>query len=147
MELRLERDDCTPTRTIGRLFIGDTFECYTLEDPVRIGPKIPGETAIPAGRYQVVLTFSQRFQKTLPLLLNVPNFTGIRIHAGNTTADTAGCLLVGQNRAHDSILQSKLALAALQPKIAAALALGDDVWITIEEEHGDEAATTDRSAA
>lgn len=131
MELTLLRFDCTPTRTIGRLSIDGVFECFTLEDPVREGPKIPGETAIPAGRYEVVLDFSQRFQRQTLHLLAVPGFTGIRVHGGVNAADTAGCILVGQNRDVDSIVHSQLALGALQPKVAAVLARGQRVWITI----------------
>lgn len=131
MELTLLRFDCTPTRTIGRLSIDGVFECFTLEDPVREGPKIPGETAIPAGRYEVVLDFSQRFQRRTLHLLAVPGFTGIRVHGGVSAADTAGCILVGQNRDVDSIVHSQLALGALQPKVAAVLARGHRVWITI----------------
>lgn len=133
MELHLVRSDVTPTLTIGRLAIDGVWECWTLEDPIREGPKIPGESAIPAGRYEVVITRSLRFQRMLPLLLKVPHFEGVRIHAGNTAADTEGCILVGQSRAMNSIVQSALALGELQRKIAGAQARGDRVWIAIED--------------
>lgn len=139
MELTLNRVHVTPDCTIGELFVDDKFECYTLEDPVRELPwrqvemyKIPGQTAIPSGRYQIIINMSNRFKKLLPLLLNVPGFEGIRIHAGNTAADTDGCILVGQQRGEDSIRGSKLALDALQPKIQQALDDGDKVWITLK---------------
>jgi hypothetical protein len=132
MELVIKRDDRTPDRTIGRLFVDGALECFTLEDAVRVGPKVPAATAIPSGRYRVILAPSQRFGRMLPYVLGVPCFNGIMFHAGNTAIDTSGCILVGQSRAHDSIASSRLALNALQPKIAAELAGGRDVWLTIE---------------
>ncbi len=133
MNLRLQRQASLEHCTHGDLFIGDDWECYTLEDFVRPeGIKIPGETAIPAGSYRVVITPSFRFQRALPLLLNVPNFEGIRIHPGNTDADTAGCILVGQERGGEMILHSRAALDLLQPKIQAPLDRGEEVWIEIQ---------------
>ncbi len=130
LELVVQRRPSADGCTLGRMTIDGAHECFTLEDVVR-DVKIPGETAIPAGRYAVAITFSQRFQRMLPLLCDVPGFTGIRIHAGNRSTDTDGCLLVGQSVAHDSILSSRLALAALQPQIATALAHDAPVWITL----------------
>lgn len=127
----LYREPSSQVSTIGRLGIGGVFQMFTLEDVVRDGPKIQHETAIPAGRYSVVITKSQRFGCMLPLLLDVPEFTGVRLHSGNFAGDTSGCVLVGLSRANDSILSSKLALAALQPKIAGALAKGERVWMVI----------------
>lgn len=117
MELLLIRKDYSSKRTIGELYLDGMWFCYTLEDPVRQGPKVPGNTAIPAGRYDVVLTMSHRFKTVLPLLEEVPDFTGIRIHAGNTESDTEGCILVGKDRTRDTILQSRFALAALLEKL------------------------------
>ncbi len=130
MDLVLYRDPSDDVCTIGRLFVNGGLECFVLEPPVR-AVKIPGVTAIPAGRYRVIVTWSNRFQRNLPLLVDVPDFAGIRIHAGNKAIDTAGCLCVGLTREHDSILSSALALASLQPKIAGAEARGDVVWIQI----------------
>jgi hypothetical protein len=104
---------------IGELLLDGVFECYTLEDIER-PVKIPGVTAIPRGFYEVVITYSERFKKLLPLLLNVPNFDGVRIHTGNVAANTEGCILVGQVKATDSIQQSKLAFDVLFPKLQAA---------------------------
>lgn len=131
MELQLNREDATNDRTIGSLFIDGRFEAFSLEDAIRLGPTIYGETAIPAGRYEVVITRSPRLQRMLPRLKDVPGFEGVLIHSGNTSQDTEGCILVGQSRAHDSLESSRLALAALQPKIAGAIAKGERVFITI----------------
>src|SRR6185295_19251922 len=116
MQLQLVRNVFTDNSTIGELFINGVFECFTLEDKVR-PVKIKGETAIPAGTYEIVVSFSDRFKHFLPLLLNVPNFDGIRIHPGNTAADTLGCILVGQGKGVDAISGSRLAFGPLFEKI------------------------------
>ena len=120
MNLRLLRKTFTDTSTIGALSIDGTPECFTLEDKVR-AVKIHGKTAIPAGIYEITITFSEKFKQPLPLLLNVPNFAGIRIHSGNTAADTEGCILVGTTQTNDKVGNSRIAFAALFPKIQAAL--------------------------
>ncbi|MFA6688841.1 MAG: DUF5675 family protein [Sphaerochaetaceae bacterium] len=98
MRLQLFRDIYRPDRTLGKLYMDGHFFCYTLEDTVRpAGVKIPHQTAIPAGIYAVIVTISPRFQKRLPLLLNVPNFGGILMHGGNGPGDTSGCILVAFN--------------------------------------------------
>ena len=132
MTLRVIREPSTVAATMGILLIDGVFTCWTLEDVVR-EVKIPGETAIPAGRYAVRLSLSQRFQKLLPEILPVPGFTGIRIHAGNTQADTAGCLLVGRIRAYDRVEESKLALMHVMEPLRRATTAGDPITITIEE--------------
>lgn len=119
MELRLDRTFFTDKSTIGSLCVDGVFECFTLEDNAAI--------AIPTGRYQVVVTYSIRFKTMLPILLNVPGRSGIRVHAGNTEADTEGCILVGQARGADWIGNSRLALNALLMKLAHRHA----VWITV----------------
>ena len=119
MELRVERTDFSETSTIGKLYVDDQFECYTLEDKVR-PVKIKGKTAIPAGRYEVIINFSQRFGRKLPLFLNVPNFEGVRIHPGNTAADTEGCILVGETKDAEFIGQSRLAFEGLFNKLKTA---------------------------
>lgn len=130
MELRLVREHFTETSTIGRLFVDNVFECYTLEDRVR-PVKVKGTTAIDKGRYEVVVTFSNRFRKKMPLLVDVPNFAGVRIHAGNTHKDTEGCILVGTSRAVDFIGGSKLAYVALLPKLQRACDAGK-VYLEIQ---------------
>lgn len=133
MKLQLVREIAADHCTVGKLLIEMQFKWWTLEDRLHDGPKIPGDTCIPAGTYQIVITPSARFNRPLPLLLNVPNFTGIRIHPGNTQADTKGCILVGGgfNSRDLFLLHSQLACAALQADIQAALDGGDEVWIDI----------------
>jgi len=132
MNLRVIREPSTVAATMGILLIDGVFTCWTLEDVVR-PVKIPGETAIPAGRYDVRLSLSQRFQKVLPEVLAVPGFTGVRIHAGNTQADTHGCLLVGRVRAYDRVEESKLALMNVMEHLRRATTAGDPITITIED--------------
>jgi hypothetical protein len=120
MNIRVLRKTFTEESTIGELSINGQFECFTLEDKVR-AVKIHGKTAIPAGIYEVAITFSEKFQKPLPLLMNVPNFAGIRIHPGNKAADTEGCILVGTTKGTDSVANSRKAFKALFEKIESAL--------------------------
>ncbi len=142
MTIYLTRDDCDTHRSLGTMTFpedGDLpqFICQTLEDPVRPeGVKIYGDTAIPSGVYRVTITRSKRFNKLLPLLHAVPGFGGVRIHSGNGTGDTSGCPLVGMERnpSPDSallILRSREAMDHVQPRIAAVLARGEDVWLDI----------------
>jgi hypothetical protein len=128
MELKLTRTRKTPTFTGGTLTIGDEsfFTCEDAERPV----KVAGETAIPKGRYKVVITFSQRFQKHLPLLLDVPNFTGIRIHAGNDHTMTQGCVLLGLTELYNGVGDSRRAMTKFMPLLRSALKEGD-VWLSI----------------
>jgi len=95
------------TTTEGLLIINSRVFCFTLEDVVRPkgGIKIPGKTAIPAGRYPIVVSLSNRFGREMPEILNVPGFVGIRMHGGNTSADTEGCLIVANNRVNDTTVQ------------------------------------------
>jgi hypothetical protein len=106
---------------IGELFVDGQFECYTLEDVER-QVKIAGITAIPKGTYEVVITFSERFKKLLPLFLKIPNFEGVRIHTGNIAANTEGCILVGKAKTENQVLQSQIAFNELFPKLQAAVA-------------------------
>jgi hypothetical protein len=131
MELDLYRSDRDGVSTAGELFVNSIFECFALEPTIR-AVKIKGETAIPFGRYKVVITMSPHFGRPLPLLVDVPGFDGVRIHPGNTSADTEGCILVGQTSGDDFIGSSKAAFDALYPKIEGALGSGDPVWITVQ---------------
>jgi hypothetical protein len=109
MEITVNRTHKKATFTLGEIKVNGSFHSYLLEDKERglhtgmslseiASVKVPGATAIPEGKYEVVMSFSNRFQKQLPLLLDVPGFAGVRIHAGNTVAHTEGCLLPGNKR-------------------------------------------------
>lgn len=115
MEILVQRHIFSAQSTIGDLTIpGHDFKCHTLEDCVRPdGQKIPHETAIPAGRYQVIVDYSNRFKRYMFHVLNVPMFEGIRIHCGNSDADTDGCLLVGVSEQLNWIGESHVAFVAL----------------------------------
>ena len=128
MKLELERIFLGADYTIGKLFIDGVYECDTLEDTVREF-KIKHETAIPKGTYKVIITMSQRFQRLLPLLVDVPNFNGIRIHPGNTKADTSGCILVGVNKVKGMVINSRVTFNRLFAK----LLLAENIEITITE--------------
>lgn len=133
MELTLNRKIFSNERTIGELSIDGVHECYVVEDTVREdGKKVYGKTAIPAGRYEVLITFSNRFQRPMPLLVNVPNFDGVRIHTGNTELDTEGCLIVGAKLAPNNagVLDSRIAFGCFYPKLKRALKVGK-VFINI----------------
>jgi len=123
--MRLLRDSFSDNCTLGTLSIGNQI-FQTLEDVVRDGPKIPGKTAIPAGSYKVIINWSSRFQKHMPLLLDVPGFDGIRIHSGNTAADTEGCILLGLARGEDSVLNSRKALDIFMPLLQDAISCGNN---------------------
>ena len=102
--------------TIGKLYIDGVYFCDTLEDTDRLNKgmpaaelaakKIPGQTAIPEGTYKVIVNTSPKFKRLLPRLVNVPGYEGVLIHRGNTPADTAGCILVGENKQVGKVLNS-----------------------------------------
>lgn len=134
MNLLLRRVERWPGSTIGELSVDKQFVCYTVEDVVRPNNvKVPGATAIPAGRYRVIVTHSPRFGVPLPLLLDVPGYSGVRIHPGNTAADTEGCILPGLEMWEGGVRKSRAAFAALFSGIRAALESGEEVWIDIDE--------------
>lgn len=140
MLIELHRKKETQYATLGDFYINGQFLCHVLEDVVRdLGPngegKVMGATAIPAGTYKVDITFSQRFQRELPILLDVPFFTGIRIHKGNTSENTHGCLLVGMDiGGEDLITHSTEAWNLVWPKLQAAKAAGDEMQIVITDD-------------
>ncbi len=130
MELRLERQPSADGCTLGAIYLWDHRLCYTLEDVVR-DHKLEHETAIPFGRYPVGIDWSRRFNRLLPFIDQVPGFTGVRIHGGNTAADTAGCILVGVIQTAKSVQQCQPALQDVMSRIASVIAPGGDVWLSI----------------
>lgn len=140
MKLRLIRGLSEQGATIGTLFVDGLFECLTLEDEVRLDPKpetpaneakVACKTAIPPGTYKVILSMSPKFKRILPEVLNVPGFSGIRIHKGNKPEDTEGCILLGLTKvSYTFISGSGLAFDALFPRLQAA------TDITLEIENG-----------
>lgn len=133
MELNLQRIVKDKAYTLGKLRIDGEEFCHTLEPKWRKpeAKKVRGRTAIPAGRYPVVITLSPKFKQWLPLLLHVPNFEGIRIHAGNTVKDTKGCILVGENTEKGVLSDSRLWVDRLKRKIVDAKERGEGVFLTI----------------
>ena len=136
MTLRLIREPSINGATHGVLFVDGHYACFALEDELREIPgkpvaswKVPQQTAIPSGRYPVVITPSQRFNRDLPLLVDVPGFAGVRIHPGNGPLDTEGCILVGRDRQPGRLLQSRVAFDALFQQIRSA---SDDIYISVE---------------
>lgn len=134
--------------TISRVYIngvrfGDGKNwCYILEDEDRglynsmdesaiKRQKVPGQTAIPYGTYEVTITYSPRFKRTLPLLNGVKAFSGIRIHSGNTAADTEGCLLPGVNDKVGQVSNSRYWFNLIYTQIEQALAKGERVWLEV----------------
>lgn len=134
MILTLKRIQFGEDATIGNLYVDGELECDTLEDKVREdGEKVAGETAIPAGTYTVELTYSSKFKKTMPELKDVPNFSGIRIHSGNTADDTEGCILVGTwlDKNSYKLTNSRNAYNALYKQLEKAVTKGDTITIEI----------------
>ena len=122
MKLKVTRKEFTDNSTIGELSVNWVFECFTLEDKVRDlkadgSGKIYGKTAIPKGTYEVVLTYSDRFKQVMPLLLKVPFFEGIRLHSGNSSADSSGCLILGTAHSKDYVSNSRVAYQNLFNKL------------------------------
>ena len=152
MELVLTRIAKRKTYTIGRLAIVERIDdeylagekevyfCDTLEptwrDYAHGAYKVKGRSAIPEGRYAVVISWSPKFGAWLPILLGGPEFNkqwqGIRIHAGNTAKDTQGCILVGKNREVGKVLESRKWLYELKQKIVEAKDKDETVWLTIK---------------
>lgn len=129
MKLVLKRIAFKPTYTIGRLYIDGVYECDVIEDCDRglddsmseseiIKKKIYGQTAIPSGTYDVVITYSPKYKRMMPLILGVKGYSGIRIHSGNTAKDTLGCLIVGKNKEVGKVLESRATYNALFKKLS-----------------------------
>lgn len=142
MEILLKRIARKEKYTIGKFYIDGQYMCDTLEDTDRglkqsmtleeiKKIKVYSQTAIPTGRYQIIWSYSNKFKKCLPLLLNVPGYEGIRIHSGNTEADTSGCLLLGQNKVVGKVINSVVTCNKVLPLIKEACENGK-VYITIQ---------------
>jgi hypothetical protein len=128
MNIKVIRKTFTEVSTIGELYINDTFFCYTLEDKDRDinkdgdlkdagETKVYGLTAIPRGTYNLVLSFSNRFQKYLPEIQKVEGFEGIRIHAGNKAEDSHGCILLGTTKGANFIGASVAAMTKFMAEL------------------------------
>lgn len=128
-----------PAFTLGDLYLDGTWQCFTLEDDDRRledgGVKLAGYTAIPLGLYDVVIDYSPKFKRQMLHVLNVPQFAGIRIHAGNDADDTEGCILVGEDvSASGDLIRSARALASLQTEVANAIARDEPVTLNVTRE-------------
>lgn len=134
LDIEIRRETYTGKSTTGRLFLNGQFECYTLEDCARPeGVKVAGATCIPAGSYALTINHSSRFQRLMPQLLEVRGFESIRIHSGNTDADTEGCILVGLTRAENFVGSSRAAFRKLFGKLQAAKAAGSEIRVTVKD--------------
>ena len=142
MEILVKRLHKKKDYTIGKMYINGEYFCDTLEDTDRGLTQIMtlseikevkeyGRTAIPTGRYPIAYTYSPRFKKHLPLLLNVPAFEGVRIHSGNTHKDTEGCILLGENKAVGKVLNSRKTMDEFLRILKPAIEACEDIWITI----------------
>ena len=116
MKIEIQREVFNANSTIGRMFVDGAYFGYTLEDTDRgltsdmsttliKVKKVFGKTAIPYGEYEVILSYSNRFKKVMPLLLNVKGFEGVRIHGGNTEENTLGCPLLGSKKTDKTIFE------------------------------------------
>lgn len=124
IDLRLKRLYRKETYSIGKLYINGKYFCDTCEDRCRElydfmpekeikARKVYAETAIPYGAYKVIISYSSKFKKNLPLLCKVKGFEGIRIHSGNTAKDSLGCILVGKNTIKGGVTESRKTMNAL----------------------------------
>lgn len=142
MKLKLERKYKKPNYTIGNLYVNGKWFCNTIEDKDRglsqdmpldeiKKLKIKGETAIPTGTYSIIITYSPKYKKPMPLLLSVKGFEGIRIHSGNTARDTEGCLVVGENKEVGKVINSRYTFNKLFNILQKAIDNGETVRIEI----------------
>lgn len=143
MHILVRRIAKRDTYTIGKMYIGTTYFCDTLEDTDRgltqassvssiQKIKVPSKTAIPTGTYKVVVNKSPKFGRMLPRLLNVPGFDGILIHRGNTDKDTSGCILVGENKVVGKVINSTPYETKLVSLLSKAQSSGETIDITIQ---------------
>ena len=136
MILKVERKWKKQNYTIGILYINGIKFCNTLEDKVRDlsrEVKAYGKTAIPAGTYSVQNTYSNKYKRKMPQIMNVPHFEGIRIHSGNTAEDTEGCILVGVNNVVGKVTDSRNTYNRLYDRMCTAWSKGESITIEISD--------------
>lgn len=137
MKLLVERAFPREKYTIGRLYVNDQYYCNTLEPPVRDyengEEKVYGNSAIPKGEYEIMYRMSVSFKRLMPYLKNVPYFTGVMIHTGNTVKDTKGCILVGLNLLVGKVCHSKAMFRELDAEMYKAWKLKEKIIIEIVE--------------
>lgn len=143
MEITVKRIAIRNGYTIGHLSVNGQYFCDTLEDRDRgltstmsrldiAKIKVKAQTAIPTGRYRIIFTYSPKFRRKMPLLLDVPGFDAIRFHYGNTAADSEGCILVGENKRKGMVLNSRKTFERLNDIMAKADTRGEALWVTIK---------------
>lgn len=143
MEITLDRAWKKDGYTISRLFINGERICEALEDTDRglkqsmsldeiKKLKIYGKTAIPSGRYKVVMSYSPKFKKVLPEVLDIVGYSNVRIHAGNTAKDTLGCILPGLNVRKGAVLYSTKWTNVIISEISSVIKRGEEVWLNIK---------------
>lgn len=144
MEIKVKRIFKGDDYTIGNMYINGGYFCNTLEDKVRNIPKevkVFGKTAIPAGKYEIDMnsispkfqnrSWAKKYKGIVPRLKNVPYFSGVLIHPGNTAVDTDGCILVGENTQVGKVLNSQKYWFMLMDKLIKANNLGEKITIEI----------------
>ena len=135
MKLVLKRITFTENETVGKLFVDSVYFCDTLEDCDRKiedgGEKIAGKTAIPRGTYKVTIDWSNRFQKNMIKVCDVPKFEGVRIHGGVDHTHTEGCPLVGKIATGNTLQNSRITTDKLFKLIQDALANKATVTLTV----------------
>ena len=130
INLELRREGDTGRSTYGALYLDGAFSCYTLEDSAANG--YGKGCAIPPGRYRVTWEPSPRLKRDTLRIHDVTGRAGILIHAGNTSADCEGCVLVGRKRINENTIgESRLALEALEKTVVSNIKEGAECWITV----------------
>jgi len=143
MEIEVVRKEFYPECTHGELYIDDEYLCDTLEDQDRDfnkdgditdkgEGKVYGQTAIPRGRYELVLKVSARFGKTLPTILNVHGFSGVLIHSGNTPEETKGCILLGARQKRGRVMSSRYFMLRFMEFVKPAFEEGEKIYLSVK---------------
>lgn len=143
MEIVIKRVAKKTTYTIGKLYIDGKYFCDTLEDKDRglndnmsvdkiLSIKVKHETAIPTGTYNIDITYSPKFKKQLPLILNVKGFEGIRVHSGNSDKDSSGCIILGQNKVVGKVINSRVTCDRFNTTLTGAKNRKEKITLKIE---------------